>query len=774
MRVKKINDQTSDTSNVGTQDNQPDDTKPKVRVYVSPQSNRGIVRISPRSAMTALVVTSALILGGVSLSIWLIINQDANLKLNSYLNKLIGLESQQKSTLTLAQIEAEINKSKFIPGQPVFLNSNNDEQGDVLIPVLASNSNCDNCQQIVELRVYHPVEKEKYQLVSQVAVTGLDESFVTSPVTHPESEPENSGRVLPLTTVVRFDTKAPGIWLNLTGELPKKEQNVSYGRIVHYNPSTNHLSAMLSWTNPAGQLPYWQEAIDNDSDAPELVINQTVDLEPRFAVYQVVPRNFLPDPIDLEEVSIQQPALDHPNYLKAIILAKNGLWSNAWKQLQSVIKDGVPPVAQEQVDLIKLHAKAAESEAKKAWASPSQQVLAQLINGSWKEALEVFQNSTSEQRYEIADLLKNDSGRFWKRVEANLRVDSNEDARTWGALILAAKQGQSKANSWLQETSSGSSRIQEVLEQLVIAIAETETPNNPLSQILGSANVLTKINPSEWLQLEAPVGEKPPSLTLEEQQVWYQVQIDTFNDGTTWQQAPFSNLKVPLVKSAKQLWKVLGLNTDGHILISLSQPGSDKPTAMATVKAVQLQDRGIKLLAAGEALAEVTPKNSPRLLAHTQTALRWLEPNLATLADLSQIQPQLISAMLPKLWQELQNVAIVPSQSSITPEMLQKIGLFVVQQIDVNGNNQPDFVMTINQEILADLKIPLKNKQQFKPHTVMFSDTGSVIYSEFSTEKQQSLMGIAGLGATESTALVVDQLSNYTLKRWSSKKQKFE
>ncbi len=773
MRVKKINDQISDASNFN-QDNQPDDTKPKVRVYVSPRSNRGIVRISPKTAMTALVVTSAVILGGVSLSMWLIINQDANLKLNNYLNKLIGIESQQKSTLTLAQIEAEITQSKFIPGQPVFLNTNNNDQGDVLIPVLASIKNCDNCQQIVELRVYHPLEKEKYQLVSQVAVTGLDESFVTSPETHPESEAENRGRVLPLTKVVRFDTKATGIWLNLTGELPKRKQNVSYGRIVHYNPSTNHLSVMLSWTNPAGQLPYWQEVIDNDNDTPELVINQTVDLEPRFAVYQVVPRKFLPDPIDLEEVSIQQPALDDPSYIKAIMLAKNGLWSNAWKHLQSVIKDGVPPVAQEQVDLIRLHAKAAESEAKKAWASPSQQVLAQLINGGWKEALEVFQDSTSEQRYEIANLLKNDSGRFWRRVEGNLRVDSNEDARIWGALILAAKQGESKANSWLRETSSGSARIRQVLDQLVIAIAETETPNNPLSQIIGSANVLTKVNPAEWLQLEAPVGEKTPSLTLEEQQVWYQVQIDTFNDSTTWQQAPFSNLKVPLVKSAKQLWKVLGLNTDGHILISLSQPGSDKPTAMATVKAVQLQGRVIKLLAAGEALAEVTPKNSPRLFAHTQTSLRWLEPNLATLADLNQIQPQFISAILPKLWQELQNVAVVPSKSPIPPEILQKIGLFVVQQIDINGNNQPDFVMTVNQEMLADLKISLKDKQQFQPRTVIFSDTGSVIYSEFSTDAKQSLTGIAGLGATESTALVVDQLNNYSLKRWSSKKQKFE
>jgi hypothetical protein len=313
-----------------------------------------------------------------------------------------------------------------------------------------------------------------------------------------------------------------------------------------------------------------------------------------------------------------------------------------------------------------------------------------------------------------------------------------------------------------------------VLEQLEIAIAETETPNNPLSQILGSANVLTNINPAEWLQLEAPVGEKTPSLTLEGQQVWYQVQIDTFNDGTTWQQAPFSNLKVPLVKSAKQLWKVLGLNTDGHLLITIPQPGSDKPMVMATVKAVQLQGRAIKLLAAGEALAEVAPKNNSRLLAHAQTALRWLEPNFATWADLNQIQPKLISAMLPKLWQELQNVAVAPSKSPIPPEILQQIGRFSVQQIDLNANNQPDFVVTINQEFLTALKISLKDKQQFLPHTVIFSDTGSVIYSEFSTDSQQSLTGIAGLGVTESTALVVNQLNNYSLKRWSSKKQKFE
>ncbi|HEY9812957.1 MAG TPA: hypothetical protein V6D31_05395, partial [Candidatus Sericytochromatia bacterium] len=117
MRIKKINAQSPDSSNVETQDKQPDNTKSKVRIYVSPQSNRRIVNLMPRSAMTtALVVTSVLIFGCVSLSMWLIINQDINLRLNSYLNKLIGIQSPQKPTLTLAQIEAEINKSKFIPG----------------------------------------------------------------------------------------------------------------------------------------------------------------------------------------------------------------------------------------------------------------------------------------------------------------------------------------------------------------------------------------------------------------------------------------------------------------------------------------------------------------------------------------------------------------------------------------------------------------------------------------------------------------------------------
>jgi hypothetical protein len=83
--------------------------------------------------------------------------------------------------------------------------------------------------------------------------------------------------------------------------------------------------------------------------------------------------------------------------------------------------------AQAQMDLIRLHAQLTKSQAEETWASPSQEVLADLIDGRWGKALQVFQASSLENTQEIATLLAADSGRLGQSDRHSIK---NEPAET--------------------------------------------------------------------------------------------------------------------------------------------------------------------------------------------------------------------------------------------------------------------------------------------------------------------------------------------------------
>jgi hypothetical protein len=128
------------------------------------------------------------------------------------------------------------------------------------------------------------------------------------------------------------------------------------------------------------------------------------------------------------------------------------------------------------MDLIRLHAQLTKIQAEKTWASPSQQVLADLIDGRWGEGLQVFQASAVGEMnesplQEIATMMAADSGLLWARVEAALRVNPDRpEVKAWGALIVAAKEGKLSAIAWLKQqpktTPATAAYIQTLLRRL--------------------------------------------------------------------------------------------------------------------------------------------------------------------------------------------------------------------------------------------------------------------------------------------------------------------
>jgi hypothetical protein len=259
------------------------------------------------------------------------------------------------------------------------------------------------------------------------------------------------------------------------GERVLGQKNVPYGQVIHYNPTYYYLSTMLEWKSSAGQQPIWEQVTGNSE--PELLIEETIGLEPQFNIYQVKPRRFVPNPIQLADISLDEQVIDNYDYRKALRLARSGLWSPAL-ELMKPLKENVgkddsspakwPAVAQAQLDLIQFHANITDAQAGASWASPTQKVLAGLIDGRWTEALDVVQNErvNSEQ---INTLLQADGGRLKTRIQAAL-VESPEepDLQAWGALIVAAQEGRNQAIAWLDEqslaTSENKIRIQKLLD----------------------------------------------------------------------------------------------------------------------------------------------------------------------------------------------------------------------------------------------------------------------------------------------------------------------
>ncbi|UBF27756.1 hypothetical protein K9N68_07535 [Kovacikia minuta CCNUW1] len=474
----------------------PSDNRSSQPNSLSPQRSRASRQRSPKEGIAWAIAVLLIAIGGIAGSGWVAIQLIVNPQALGWMNRFLpdwvpipvtGLQPPQ----TLEAIQAKIRQTGKIPGELLPLGKNKSLMdgkvvaSDFLMPLLAQPSDpSDRPPAIVELRVYQGVSGERqkanqpalFQLVKQVAIVGPQESFVLAPLVNAQSTSQGTARALPLTSLKRFEGKVPsqGIWLNLSGLWSRRNETVTYGQIVHYNPKRFYLSVLLEWSSTTGQIPLWQEI--TGSGTPELMINQTIGMEPQFKVYQVQPRSFLPNPIYLEPISLTEPALNNPTYGKALILARNGLWSTGWKWLHSFKqkqggKNGKwSATMQAQMDLVHLHAQITQTHAEQSWASPNQQVLANLIDGRWSRALSIFKES-AENSLETAALLKADSGQLRNRVNAALQISPNQlDVKTWGALLIASQRGQAAAIAWLRKqpktTTSDISQISQLLKRL--------------------------------------------------------------------------------------------------------------------------------------------------------------------------------------------------------------------------------------------------------------------------------------------------------------------
>lgn len=723
------------------------------------------------------------------LGVQLMVNPQALVWINRFLPDWIPIPvTGLKPPQTLTQIRQEIQKAGqefddfLLLGKNTSFLDTKSAAIDLLLPVLAPQASCpDTCEpKLVELRLYQLTSAQGkttnrepyYQLVNQLKIVGPEESFAIAPLIDSKSSNQGSSRSLPLTHIARFEGTVPpqGVWLNLTGKLVRGEGTTIYGQVLHYNPARFHLSPLLDWTGTSEQGGVWQEV--TGGGLPEFVVNQTVGMEPQFKIYRVQPTRFLPTPIQLEPISLLEPALKSSQYDKSLVLARSGLWSPGWYWLRSLQQKSPTQhwsdLAQAQLDLIHWHAQATQTQADASWSSPSQQVLVNLIDGRWARALQVFMASAESSR-ETATLLKADAGRLGGRVEAALTVNpAQPEVRTWGALLIAAQRGRSAAIAWLKQQPktppADIARIQVLINRLDGSIAEPEPVALPPGYLVGSAQRLASALPNEWFKPQSSLPIK-----LEEQQQWYLVEVAGFHNGKRWQGINL-NQKISS-RTVDRLWKQLGLAADPWLQIIVELPNGEQQTIPATITAVRMRSGNLQLLAMGEAIPAA---NGSRFqpFAYTEAALQWLAPDTLQLADLMQQQPTWASKAIPQLGRELQQSGHLRTDIS-TWEALNSLnaGSWMVQQVPLTSTSQRDIVLTVYPELLT---LSPQSTRTARPRTLIFSAAGNLLYSEFSVEAAQTLLAIADLGDGGLPVLVVGGLDRYTLQRWSPSQKQFK
>jgi hypothetical protein len=786
-------------------------------------------------------VLFAAALGGTWLAIRLIVNPGSvgwmsRLVPNWDQSSLVGQAPQ-----TLSEIRVTATAAGFQVGNPIYLSTypglSRGETGfdDLLLPIYQPQSYCETndsletCQRLVELRAYRPQAaalrllggEPGLELLDQLPVGGLEEHFVIAPLVNASIADQGSTRKLPFTSVMFVDSEAPlpGAWFHLSGAWQRGSSRTVYGQIIRYDPVRARLHSIERWTSPAEQFPAWQQVTGQETN---LVVNQTIGLEPKFQVYQLAALRSPAKPVQVNLITLAETGLDDRAYKHGLLLARNGLWTLAQQQLEAskAANPSWSTAAQAQLDLVSLHAAITKAQADRDWASPRQQLLALLMDGRWAEALTVLQTA-HENGYTLNSLLTDPADRLRQRVETTSRINANSAVQSWGVLLTAIHEDRGKAIEWLKK------QPQVVVsdQQMQQLLALLETPSAPVviaaaasEPVAAAATVATETVEGETLAISAPTafpsqiigtavgqstvdwagGLRPDpenTLALSQNQSWYEIQVLQFQDGQRWQSFPFANLPLSEdpTQTARSLWQLLGLTHNAQIHLVSGMNTAQPQITPVTIRAVQWQNGTLNLLAAGDTTSAAVPA-----LAMTLSSLSWQQPAaVLTLTHLNQQYPEWAAVLLPVLWQELQQTGqLLPVSLPNANALLKEFGFWSFQLMDLTGDRQLEGVLTIAMTDFSSTNFSSANSAQTNsaavsevatahanPHavnhtkTLIFSSQGSLLYSDLNQDAQslQAIVDLNGdLGSNELPALIIHNGQGYRIEQWSTQHQRFE
>jgi hypothetical protein len=458
-------------------------------------------------------------LGAIAASLWLsiqyLINPDVAFWLDSHLpGHPSSRQGNADQPQTLSQLQQAIEKEGLIAGQPVVLKSNFalakhiKTADNIAIPVFAKDPapNCsDPCQAMSQLRLYRSLQlpflirffqaDPHFRLTDKIAVQGPSSADLQVLDQNPQIS-AGSAQPLPITQLAVYDlAPQPGLWLRLVGLQNQGSSISTYGQVFYFNPFRERLDLMTNWVSPPGEVPQWQQVIDDPR--PELVVNQTVGAEPQYAVYQLQMANGAAH--QLRPITLTEPAFVNEAYTDALTLSRSGLWSPALIRLKQVKQDNPKQwngLAQAQLNYIQLHARITQAQAEQPSASNIQRILGYLVNGSWSPALDVLQSDRAV-RPELREMLLSDSGRLANRIDTALKITPGDTSIiAWGAMLRLTRASETQAIAWAQRQSQGNPATLAKVKLLLKQLDQPEgLPVEPKAPAHSSKPAQSKENP---------------------------------------------------------------------------------------------------------------------------------------------------------------------------------------------------------------------------------------------------------------------------------------
>lgn len=446
--------------------------------------------------LIALAGFGAGIVGLGSLGLQFILEPKSVAWLNDYLpdNLQIPLADWDRPH-TPEEIKTNLEKSDLKMGEWLELPG-----GDRIAPISQPRYNCISlCDRIIELRVYrtakaHGPKKNlpHYRMIAQIAVPNANDRIILESLQAANAPGLEVEEDLPLETLEILDPpeKDRGTWFNLSGKRTQGENSVTYGQLFHYDRSRTKLIALIQWASPTASPLQWKQITANNT--PELLIDHSIGLEPRFQIYSLNNANDSPE---LKPISLVQPAIQNDEFRQALKLAQVGLWSIAADRLTQIKKASGdwPTAAQSQFDFIQYHAKATQAQTQQTWANATQQVLAQLLDGQWQKAIEPLEQDPSNKT-ETLEGIALEIPRLWKRMDIALQDDpSNPHLQAWIARLKLDRDGKAKTIAWINQQGNSPTRSK-ALKILAPELLPNSTPAPKNTPIDPSIQAPTRFN----------------------------------------------------------------------------------------------------------------------------------------------------------------------------------------------------------------------------------------------------------------------------------------
>ncbi|MEL7504746.1 MAG: hypothetical protein AAFN18_20015 [Cyanobacteria bacterium J06554_6] len=746
------------SSNQRPRANRPEGKPPGVKLMVQP----GKSSLLSRMAVWLLIAGTSILAGSLVVSgVRLIVDPYSENWLKTTFPALGPTDAAPVQSLQA--IRDELQGEGLTLGTAVRWPVDNDRT-DWIFPVLKRPSSCGlgetACATTVALRIYRPetgpAGEDLFKLINTINVQGPEESFVTAPLLGTASQVASVDRPAAISQLTLFETPySERSWLMLEGQQKFGTTNIRYGQIFSYNPRSARVTTVLSWTSPTHKAPYFKDL--DGTGKPEVVVDQTVGLEPRLQGYTFIDNQ----PPQLREISLFTSVYAEPPatsvYEKSLQLARSGVWSHALQMMETAretLGQDWTPAAESQLNLIAAHAQVAHDQTERNWSSRRQQTLAYLIDGQWERALaDLEEKPISYQR--MLDQFKTDFSRLWRRVQAHLEIHpTDEAAQVWGALLVTARQNPEAAEDWLKEqrrSKSAQERFDEllimakggpsVLENLALGdetdpAADVELVANipaRYRRLLGEVQRVADPGPG-WQRL----GDAEPELIGD--QAWYQVRIQMVGDERGWLPANSADLS----GMGQNALPLLGLQTFSQLqLIAWNTDAQAAPTSV-TVQGARLEGGQLVLLASGGAIANFDQSGIPAL-ALSPNALQWLA--------LGTPLPQFVQT------QSSWNTAL----SSATSGPLGPYYTYLkASTLDVTGDSIPELLLRLDpSELPADLAARFASSRW--PRTIILAATGETLYNDF--DRSQSVVSLLPNSPASPVSLLIHDGPGYRLQR---------